>query len=77
MLRRAAFLSLAFLTANLTMPQIQVKLVRSAIDRPERQKRTVEALGLNKMNSTATHEANPSILGMVNAVKHLLEVTEL
>ncbi len=51
--------------------------MRSAIDRPERQKRTVEALGLNKMNSTATHEANPSILGMVKAIQHLLEVTEL
>ena len=59
------------------MPQIQVKLVRSAIDRPARQKRTVQALGLNKMNSTATHDASPSIRGMVNAVKHLLEVTEL
>jgi large subunit ribosomal protein L30 len=57
------------------MPQIQVKLVRSAIDRPERQKRTVEALGLNKMNSVATHEANPSILGMVKSIQHLLEVS--
>ena len=72
-----AFLSLAYLTVKLTMPQIQVKLVRSAIDRPERQKRTVEALGLNKMNSVATHEANPSILGMVKSIQHLLEVTEL
>lgn len=59
------------------MSQIQVKLVRSAIDRPERQKRTVQALGLRKINSTATHETNPSILGMVASVKHLLEVTEL
>ena len=41
------------------MAQIQVKLVRSAIDRPERQKRTVQSLGLNKLNSTATHEVNP------------------
>lgn len=59
------------------MAQIQVKLVRSAIDRPERQKRTVQALGLRKLNSTATHETNASILGMVASVKHLLEVTEL
>jgi len=59
------------------MPQIQVKLVRSAIDRPERQKRTVQSLGLNKLNSTATHESNPSILGMVKSVQHLLQVTEL
>ena len=59
------------------MAQIQVKLVRSAIDRPERQKRTVRSLGLNKLNSTATHESNPSILGMVKSVQHLLQVTEL
>ena len=59
------------------MAQIQVKLVRSAIDRPERQKRIVQSLGLNKLNSTATHEANPSILGMVKSVQHLLQVTEL
>lgn len=59
------------------MAQIQVKLVRSAIDRPERQKRTVQSLGLNKLNSIATHESNPSILGMVKSVQHLLQVTEL
>ena len=59
------------------MAQIQVKLVRSAIDRPERQKRTVQSLGLNKLNSVAHHEDNPSIMGMVHAVKHLLEVTHL
>ena len=59
------------------MAQIQVKLVRSDIDRPERQKRTVQSLGLNKLNSTATRESNPSILGMVKSVQHLLQVTEL
>lgn len=59
------------------MAQIQVKLVRSVIDRPERQKRTVKSLGLNKMNSTAQHEDTPSILGMVESVKHLVEVTNL
>ncbi len=59
------------------MAQIQVKLVRSVIDRPERQKRTVKSLGLGKMNSTAQHEANPAILGMVKSVQHLVQVTEL
>ena len=59
------------------MPQIQIKLVRSAIDRPARQKRTVQSLGLNKLNSTATHEATPTLLGQIAAVQHLLEVTEL
>ncbi len=59
------------------MAQIQVKFVRSAIDRPECQKRTVQSLGLNKLNSTATHEVNPSVMGMVKSVQHLLQVTEL
>ena len=59
------------------MAQIQVKLVRSAIDRPERQKRTVQSLGLNKLNSSATHDVNPSVMGMVKSVQHLLQVTEL
>lgn len=59
------------------MAQIQVKLVRSVIDRPERQKRTVKSLGLGKMNSSAQHESNPAILGMVKSVQHLVQVTEL
>ncbi|MDO7875374.1 50S ribosomal protein L30 [Hymenobacter sp. ASUV-10] len=59
------------------MAQIQVKLVRSVIDRPERQKRTVKALGLNKINSTSQHTSNDAILGMVKSVQHLVEVTEL
>ncbi len=59
------------------MARIQVKLVRSYIDRPERQKRTVQSLGLNKMNSTAQHDDSPAILGMVKAVQHLVEVTNL
>ena len=59
------------------MAQIQVKLVRSAIDRPERQKRTVQSLGLNKLHSTATPEINPSVMCMVKSVQHLLQVTEL
>ncbi|MBT2558947.1 50S ribosomal protein L30 [Hymenobacter sp. ISL-91] len=59
------------------MAQLQIKLVRSVIDRPERQKRTVQALGLGKMNSTRTVENTTEIAGMIKAVQHLLEVTEL
>ncbi|RFP66987.1 50S ribosomal protein L30 [Hymenobacter lapidiphilus] len=59
------------------MAQIQIKLIRSVIDRPERQKRTVQALGLGKMNSTRTVENTTEIAGMIKAVQHLLEVTEL
>jgi large subunit ribosomal protein L30 len=52
-------------------------LVKSVIDRPERQKRTVQALGLGKIGSTSEKENTPQIAGMVAAVQHLVEVTEL
>lgn len=59
------------------MAKIRVKQVRSKINRPEDQKRTLEALGLRKMNQEVEHEATPQILGMVKKVSHLLEVEEL
>lgn len=59
------------------MAKIRVKQVRSKINRPENQKRTLEALGLRKMNQVVEHEATPQILGMVRTVSHLLEVEEL
>jgi len=59
------------------MAKIRVKQVRSKINRPENQKRTLEALGLRKMNQVVEHEATPQILGMVKKVSHLLEVEEL
>lgn len=59
------------------MAQIKVKLVKSVIDRPERQKRTVKALGLNKLGSTKEVENTPQVAGMIAAVQHLVEVTEL
>ncbi len=59
------------------MPKIKIKQVRSKIDRPVRQKRTLEALGLKKINQVVEHEGTPQILGMVNAIKHLIEVEEV
>ena len=56
------------------MATIKVKQVRSKINAPIDQKRTLEALGLRKMNAVVEHEATPSIMGMVNKVKHLVEV---
>ncbi|MCK9223737.1 MAG: 50S ribosomal protein L30 [Candidatus Muirbacterium halophilum] len=56
---------------------IQIKLIKSAIGRPERQKATVKALGLRKLNHTITKEESPAVLGMVEKVKHLLEVKEV
>lgn len=59
------------------MPKIRIKQVRSKIKRPERQKRTLQALGLRKINQTVEVEATPQILGMVNKVKHLVDVEEI
>ncbi|MCR9153275.1 MAG: 50S ribosomal protein L30 [Croceimicrobium sp.] len=59
------------------MAKIRVKQVRSKINRPENQKRTLEALGLRKMNQVVEHEATPQIRGMVRKVAHLLEIEEL
>lgn len=58
------------------MAKIKVKQVRSAINRPERQKRTLQALGLKKLNQVVEHESNPQILGMVAKVSHMVEVIE-
>ena len=58
------------------MKKIKITLVKSAIDRPERQKLTLQALGLNKLNSTKEVEATPQILGMVRKVEHLVTVAE-
>jgi large subunit ribosomal protein L30 len=59
------------------MKKIKITLVKSPIDRPERQKQTLKALGLNKMNATKEVEATPQILGMVRKVEHMIEVVEL
>ena len=59
------------------MGKIRITQVRSKINRPQRQKDTLTALGLKKINHTVEHEASPQILGMVNRVKHLVDVVEL
>lgn len=59
------------------MAKIKVTQVKSKIRRPQRQKRTLEALGLKKMNQSVEHDASPAILGMVHKVKHLVSVEEI
>ncbi len=59
------------------MAKIQIKQVKSRIGRPERQKRTLDALGLRKMNQVVEHEDTPDIMGMVNKVRHLVVVTQV
>ncbi|HEY1115641.1 MAG TPA: 50S ribosomal protein L30 [Chitinophagaceae bacterium] len=59
------------------MKKIKITLVKSPIDRPERQKETLKALGLNKLNATREVEATPQILGMVRKVNHMIAVEEV
>lgn len=58
------------------MMKLKVKQVRSIIDRSEPQKRTIIALGLGRPNWEKIHDDTPQIRGMVNKVKHLVEVSE-
>jgi large subunit ribosomal protein L30 len=59
------------------MKKIKITQVKSGIDRSERQKQTLIALGLRKMNASKEVEATPQILGMVNKVSHLVKVEEV
>ena len=58
------------------MGKIKVTQVKSAIKRTQNQKRTLEALGLRRLNQVVEHENTPNILGMVNKVQHLVSVAE-
>lgn len=59
------------------MGKIKVTQVKSAIKKPVRQKRTLEALGIRKLHQTIEVEATPQILGMVAKVSHLVVVEEV
>ncbi len=59
------------------MDRIKVTLIKSKIGTTKRQKRTVQALGLRKINSSAEHDATPQILGMVRKVEHLVKVDKI
>lgn len=59
------------------MGKVKITQVRSTIDRPKKQKLTVQALGLGKINKSVEVEMTPQIAGMVNKVGHLVSVTEI
>lgn len=59
------------------MSKVKITLVKSPIDRPERQKQTLKALGLNKLQNSKEVEATDSIRGMIRKVNHLIKVEEL
>ena len=58
------------------MATIKIKQVRSRIGRPIDQKRTLDALGLTKMNKVVEHEDTPSLWGMIRQVNPLVDVVE-
>lgn len=59
------------------MAKVRITQVKSVIDRPKKQKLTIQALGLGKINRAVEVEYTPQIAGMVNSVNHLVSVTEL
>lgn len=59
------------------MAKIRVTKVKSTIEKDERQKRTVKALGLNKIGSSNELENTPAVAGMIRKVQHLVKVEQL
>ena len=59
------------------MAKIKITQVKSLIGSTKSQKATMEVLGLRKMHQTVVHEATPQIIGMVNKMRHLLNVEEV
>ena len=59
------------------MGKLRVTQIRSIIDRPERQKRTMRAIGLRKMNQSVEVANTPEMKGMIASVAHLLKVEEV
>jgi len=59
------------------MAKIKITQVKSLIGSTKSQKATMESLGIRKMHQTVEHEATPQIIGMVNKMRHLLNVEEV
>lgn len=59
------------------MAKIKIKYIKSKIGGTERQKRTIQALGLKKLNSSVEVEATPQIMGMVEKVRHLVSIEDI
>ncbi|MEA5137742.1 50S ribosomal protein L30 [Arcicella rigui] len=59
------------------MSKVKITQVKSTIKRPEVQKRTMQALGLGKLNKSVEKELNPAIAGMIRAVQHMIVVENI
>ena len=62
--------------AKTALKPIKIRLKKSLIGSSESQRRVATGLGLSKINQVVEHFNSPTILGMVNKISHLLEVTE-
>jgi large subunit ribosomal protein L30 len=58
------------------MAKLKITQTRSLIGRTSRQKRTIEALGLRKINHSVVKEDGPALQGMIDQVRHLINVEE-
>ena len=58
------------------MEKVKITQVKSAIKRSSRQRATLEALGLRRLNQTVVHDLTPQVRGMVDTVKHLVKVED-
>ena len=56
--------------------KLKITQTKSVIDSPSRQRRTLEALGIRRMHQTVEHDDTPQIRGMVDKVRHLVDVVE-
>ena len=59
------------------MGKLKITQVKSTINRTQRQKDTIKALGLGRIKKVVEKEAPPQIIGMVKKVSHLINVEEL
>ena len=58
------------------MTTIKIKQIKSRNNRPIDQKRTLDSLGLHRINNVVEHEDTPSLRGMIRKVQHLVEVID-
>ncbi len=59
------------------MTKIRITQIKSKNGQPEKQKRTLEALGIRKMHHSVEHQATPQIMGMIQKIRHLVKVEEI
>lgn len=59
------------------MAKIRITQIKSRNGKPMRQKRTLDALGIHKLNHSVEHEATPEILGMVEKIRHLVRIENI